>query len=41
MQGSLKMCAVDQILLNSHILKVNNKYTKAKCEITPSLTSSF
>ena len=35
---SLKTCAIGQILLNNHMLKVNNKSTKTRCEISPSLT---
>ena len=35
----LKTCAIEQILLNNNKLKVNDEYTKSRCEISPRLTT--
>ena len=39
MRKSLKTCAIEQILLYNNMVKVNNKHTKIRCEISPSLTT--
>ena len=35
----LKICAIEHILLNNNMLTVTKKYAKARCEISPSLTT--
>lgn len=35
---SIKTCAIEQILMNNSMLKINNKYNKTRCEISPSST---